>query len=213
MNFNFNREEIVGNIKKLNYKDLIIFLIPFIIFMYYLYIFNPGILTFDSYYQLNQIANNHFNNWHPFFHTFIEMICLKIYPNTKSICILQILVFSIIWMVICKYHRDDNEKPKHFIIQVILTLIISLIPINAIYSITLWKDILFSYFLLLACFLIEVLIDKNNYVSYLFIIIFSLTMAFICQLRPNGLIIIWFDYYFSIVSISCSLLIQKEQKQ
>ncbi len=180
----------VLNIKKLNYKDLIIFSIPFIIFMYYLYVFDPGILTFDSYHQIHQIATSRFSNWHPFFHTFIEMLCIKIYANTKSVCVLQIITFSIIWMIICKYHRNDDVKSKNFILQVIITLIISLIPINALYSITLWKDILFSYFLLFICFLIEVLIDRDNNVGFVFCVVLSLMMAFVCQLRPNGLIII-----------------------
>lgn len=177
---------------------------PFIIFMYYLYIFDPGILTFDSYHQIHQIASNDFDNWHPFFHTFIEMLCLKIYANPKSVCILQILTFSTIWMVICKYHRNEEET-KNFIFQFIITLIISIIPINAIFSITLWKDILFSYLVLFLCFLIEVLIDKNNDLSYLFMIILSLTMAFVCQLRPNGLIIV-----SAVLIILCDLFIQKK---
>lgn len=189
MNFNFYENGCADYIKKLSYRDLIIFLIPFIIFMVYLYVFNPGILTIDSYGQLHQIASGNFGNWHPFFHTFIEMICLKIYPDTKSVCVLQILIFSLMWMIICNYHRR-NDSNKFFILQVIITFVISLIPINAIYSITLWKDILFSYFLMFSCFLIEVLIDKDSDIGYLFIIVFSLTMAFVCQLRPNGLIII-----------------------
>ena len=182
--------KIVWNLKKLNYRDLVIFLIPSIIFMYYLYVFNPGVLTYDSFDQLSQIAYHNFGTWHPFFHTFIEMLCLKIYPDPKSICILQILTFSTIWMIICKYNRNDEVKTKNFIAQVIITLIISLIPINAIYSITLWKDILFSYFLLFSCFLIEVIVDRKGDVSYLFIAVLALTMVFICQLRPNGIIII-----------------------
>lgn len=45
MNFNFNEHGCVDYIKKLSYIDLIIFSIPFIIFMYYLYVFNPGIFN------------------------------------------------------------------------------------------------------------------------------------------------------------------------
>ena len=180
----------VRNFKRLDYRDLVIFLIPFILFMYYLYVFNPGVLTFDSFDQLNQIASHNFGTWHPFFHTFIEMLCLNIYPDPKSICVLQILVFSTIWMIICKYNRNDDVKTKSFILQVIITLIISIIPINAIYSITLWKDILFSYFVLFSCFLIEILVDKKGNASYLVIAVLSLTLAFICQLRPNGIVII-----------------------
>ena len=194
MNLNLQTSQITATLKKLNYKDLIIFLIPFAIFLYYLHVYDPGILSVDSYNQLHQIATGQFSNWHPFFHTFIEMICIKIYASPVSIGILQIIVFSSMWMIICKYFRDDDSEPhlksKIFILQVVITLLISLIPINALYSITLWKDILFSYFLMFLCFLIKVMLDKQGQVSYRFIILFSLLMAFISQIRPNGIYIV-----------------------
>ena len=181
----------IDKIKTFNYNDLKIFLIPFIIFSIYLAVFNPCIATIDSFNQLNQIASGHFTNWHPFFHTFIEMLCLKVYPSTISICIFQILVFSSMWTIICKYNRDDDiEMDNTFKMQVIFSVIICIIPINGLYSITLWKDILFSYFLMFLCFLIKVMIDKGGNVSYTFAIIISLIMAFIAQLRPNGIYII-----------------------
>lgn len=137
MNLNMDNVNI-NSIKKLNYKDLIIFLIPFFIFIYYLHVYEPGILSVDSYNQLHQIATGEFSNWHPFFHTFIEMLCIKLYANPVSVGILQILTFSTIWMVICKYFRnDETESNTVFILQALITLIISLIPINALYSITL----------------------------------------------------------------------------
>lgn len=185
-----NESNIPIKIRSLNYYDLLIFIIPFFIFLYYLHVFNPGLLGFDSFNQLHQIASGKFNNWHPFFHTFIEMLCLKLYGNTVSIAILQIITFSTMWMIICKYNRNDNQNNKTFILQIIITLIISLIPINAIYSITLLKDILFSYFLMFLCFLIKVLIDKKGHVSFTFIIVISIVMAVIAQIRLNGIYII-----------------------
>lgn len=192
MNMFSHKLDVFTKIQKLNYKDLIIFLMPFVIFMCYLHIFNPGILSYDSYNQLHQIATNNFNNWHPFFHTFIEMICIKIYSSPVSVGILQILTFSTFWTIICKYNRENDDKKinRQFILQVIVTTIISLIPINAIYAITLWKDILFSYNLMFLCFLIKMLIDKKGKVSYAFAIIMCLIMAFIAELRPNGIYII-----------------------
>ena len=121
------------------------------------------------------------------------MLCLKIWPDPKSIAILQIFVFSGVWTVICNYFRHDekyNEKKYLFSLQVIFTLIISLIPINAIFSIMLLKDSLFSYFFLFFCFLIKVLLDKKGNVGYPFIVIMSLSMAFAAQIRPNGLFLI-----------------------
>ena len=180
---------ITRNLKRLSYKDLIIFLIPFIVFIAYLYVFDPGILRFDTYDQLNQIAKGEFSNWHPFFHTFIEMICVKIFPNPISISILQIVTFSTMWMIICNYFRQ-NDNPKNFVLQLIVTIIIALIPINAILSITLLKDTLFSYFMLFSCFLIKVLLDKKCNVGYGFLLVLSLSMAFVAQLRHNGIYVI-----------------------
>ena len=158
MNYNRYISKISNLFQNLNYNDLIIFLIPFTVFLIYLYVFNPGILTIDSYSQIHQVATGRFINVHPFFHTFIEMLCLKVYPNTISIALLQIFVFSIMWMIICSYFRHDDYSNKitinkQFIFQVFFTLFISLIPLNAMFSITLWKDILFSYFLMFFCFL------------------------------------------------------------
>ena len=106
MNLNINRTDFTKKIKQLDYKDLIIFLIPFIIFTIYLYVFNPGSMSYDSFNQLHQIATGKFTNNHPFFHTFIEMICIRIYASPASYCVFQIGVFSAMWMVICKYFRN-----------------------------------------------------------------------------------------------------------
>lgn len=176
---------------ELNYRDLLIFLIPCIIFGIYLYVFNPGIIYFDTYYQFHQIATNNLNNWHSVFHTFIEMVFLKIFDSPLAISIFQILTFSVMWMVICKYHRNDNSK-KSFILQIIVTLVISLIPLNAVFSILLYKDILFSYFLMFLCFLIKVVIDKKGKINLSLCIFLAITMAFVAQLRPNGMIIVLF---------------------
>ena len=200
---------LISEIRKLNYRDLKIFLIPIVAFSIYLAVFYPGIATFDSFNQLHQIASNNFTNWHPFFHTFINMLCLKVYSNPISICIFQILVFSTMWMVICKYHRDDNAKmEKTFRLQLIITLIICLIPINALYSITIWKDILFCYFLMFLCFLAKVMIDRNGRVNYKFIILLSLIMAFICQLRGNGRYVI----LIAVIIYSIYLFMKKNTK-
>ncbi|WP_405273333.1 hypothetical protein [Methanobrevibacter sp.] len=126
------------------------------------------------------------------------MLLYKIYSSPISVGIFQILTFSIIWMVICKYFRNndkninfaDIKSDREFIIQSIITLIICLIPINAIYSITLWKDVLFSYAILFLCFLIKVLVDRKCKVSIKFIVLMGFVMACVAQLRLNGIYVI-----------------------
>ena len=184
----FNETGIGEKIRRLNYRDLTIFLIPIIVFSIYLAVFSPGIATYDTFNQMHQIASGRFANWHPFFHTFINMMCLKIYPSITVICILQILTFSLMWMVICKYHRNDrSESDMNFKLQAILSLIICLIPINALYSITVWKDVLFSYFVMFLCFLVKVMVDRQAKVDFKFIILVSVILAFVAELRGNGL--------------------------
>ena len=139
MDFNIRQVSILGKIKQLNYDDLVIFLIPFIIFAIYLYVYNPGLMSYDSFNQMHQIATGEFNNIHPFFHTFIEMLCISVYATPASYCVFQISVFSIMWMCICRYFRKTR---MHFYLQILITLVISLIPLNPVYSIFLWKDVL-----------------------------------------------------------------------
>ncbi len=185
MNYNMTLKNII---LKLNYRDLIIFIFPVMIFLFYLYVYNPGILTFDSFNQLHQIATGSYTNGQPFFHTFIEIICIKIFGNIISIGILQIFIFSLMWMIICKYHRDETiESSNQFVLQFAVTFIISLLPINAINSITLSSYILFSYFLMFLCFLIKIMIDKNGQVDLTFTTIMALTIAFIFGLNTYGI--------------------------
>lgn len=182
--------ELNPNSKRVNHRDLMIFIMPVLIFSLYLYIYNPGILTYESFSQIHQIATGEFTNSFPFLHTLIEMILLKTFGTPLSIAVLQIFVFSAIWTVICKYHRDDSNKNSNtFLLQFIVTLIISLIPINAVYSITLWKEILFSYSLLLLTFLIKVLIDRSGELDLKFAIILALAIAVTSQLSTIGIYI------------------------
>ena len=90
------------------------------------------------------------------------------------------------WTAICRYSRKGNA----FKWQAIITVVICIIPINALYSITLWKDILFSYLLMFVCFLVKVMIDRNGDVDYKFILLLSIVMAFTAELRGNGMYVI-----------------------
>ena len=164
MNFNSSQS---NGLPKINYRDLIIFVLPVLIFVLYLFAYNPGVLTVDSFSQLHQIATGKFTTAHPIFHTFLEMLCLKIFKSPFYIGLFQILIFSAIWMGICKYHRDDYSKNSNaFIVQFIVTLIVCLIPINAIYSITLSSNVLFSYSIMLLCFFFFFFFDKNGEVFF-----------------------------------------------
>lgn len=187
MNLNSSKSSIIT---KVNYRDLMIFIIPILIFMLYYFVYNPGVLTVASYSQLHQIAADRFTTAQPIFYTYLVMLSLKFTNGVSLIGILQILVFSIMWTVICKYHRNDSSPSSNeFVIQAILTLIISLIPINAVYSITLSSNVLFSYSIMFLCFLIKVLIDKEWQIDLKFSIILAVTLAAVSGLNNYGIAI------------------------
>jgi len=187
MDWRIDMKEKMKSLKQnFDFRDIIIFIIPFVTYLIILAIFFPGMMSYDSFDQLNQIATNQFNNWHPFLHTFIEKMCMKVWNTPASVGVFQICFFSILWTVICRYNRKKNTK-KEFALQIIVTLLIVLNPLNSFYSITLWKDVLFGYMFLLFCFLLEILIDREYEVSPKFIVLLGFVIAIISKLRHNGL--------------------------
>ena len=187
MNLNASESNIIG---KFNLRDLMIFILPVLVFGLYLFAFRPGVLTVASYSQLHQIAMGRFTTTYPTFHTVLEMLILTVFKTPTYIGLFQILVFSLMWMAICKYHRNDqSQSSNEFFFQFILTLIICLIPINAVYSITLSSNILFSYAIMFLCFLIKVMVDKNGQIDTKLIIAIAITLALVSGLNNYGIII------------------------
>lgn len=187
MNFNSSESNIIP---KFNYRDLMILLVPILIFALYLFVYKPGILTVASYGQLHQIATGHFTTAYPIFHTMLEALCITIFKRPAFIGVIQILIFAVMWMLICKYHRNDlSDSSNEFAVQFALTLIICLIPINAVYSITLSSNVLFSYSIMFLGFLIKIMIDKNGQIDTKLIVLLAVTLAVMSGLNNYGIII------------------------
>lgn len=199
------RRDLIHMKININKRDIFIFFLTFFILSIFLFIFAPGILTYDSYNQLQQISSFKFNNWHPFFHTFIEMILLKVWNNPSIIGLFQIFVFSLIWTFICHYNKKDDNK--NFILQVIFTLFICFNPINFLYAITLWKDILFSYILLVVCFLSQKVLEKSFKCSLKDCLFLGLSLVLLSKIRYNGM------YIALILLIIFIILLYKRDKK
>ena len=177
-----------NSMAKFNFRDLMIFLVPIIIFLLYLFVYNPGVLTVASYSQLHQIATGQFTSVHPIFHTLIAKLFINIFGSPFYLSLFHILVFSVMWMAICKYHRDDSLKGSNeFVVQFIITLIICLIPVNAVYSITFSSSVLFGYSMMFLCFLIKIMIDKNGQIDGKLAILMALTLGVMSGLNNYGI--------------------------
>lgn len=166
-------------------ENILLFMIPFSIFMLLLCIFSPGIITYDGNNQWQQVINNNISNAHPFFTTYFMLFLSKIWNNPTVVLIYQVVLFSTVWSIICNYTRTNNNYRK----QVIYTIIISLIPIISLYSITLWKDILYSYYLMIIMFMVYKGINKGFSYSYKELILLGLLITLVFNYRHNGMIV------------------------
>lgn len=189
-------------LERFNYRDLVIFILPVLLFSLYLFTYNPGILNVDSFSLLHQIATGNFSTAYPIFYTILVMIFLK---NPLIVGIFQILTFSVMWTIICKYHRKD-ENTNVFFIQFMVTLIISLIPINAVYSVALSSYALLACFIMFLAFLIKVMADKEGKIGMKITVLMAVSMAFISGLTPYGAVIC----LISLVFIAAYLLIKRQ---
>lgn len=171
---------------KIEKIDVAIFLIIFIIFGLALLSFYPGIITQDGVVQIKQAENNSYGNGHPIIHSFIIGNLTKIAGNIWLPALFQIIVFALVWTYSCKSFRKYNNTSKNRIWQIFITIVISVFPLNFMYSITIWKDILYSYMFLLLLSMIYIGIkEKFKYTTFQTVLV-SLATVCVMKFRYNG---------------------------
>ena len=166
---------------------LIYFLLTFFILSIIFLTYYPGLKTYDGNYQWRQVQSGIINNAHPFFSTYFMYLLSKIHNTTTTVILFQIFLFSFTWGMFCNYNKSENGKKE--IIKIIFTIIFCLIPIIGLYSITLWKDILYSYYL----FLISVILFKGIKINFKYkiydFIMLGISLAMVFSYRHNGIIV------------------------
>ena len=171
---------------KENKENIILLLIIFSFFIVIFLNFYPGIFTYDSHIQWNEVISNKITSSHPFLSTYFILLISIIHKTTTPIILFQIFVASITLMRVFKITRERNTN---LYVEILLGLLISSIPIICIYNITLWKDILYSYYLLnYGLYLYEW--KNNNFYSKSHIyVIMGLLLFLIFNYRLNGIIV------------------------
>ena len=171
--------------KKIGKLDIFIFLEIVLIFGYALCSFFPGLLTPDGVDQINQAATGNYKSAHPIIHSFIVGNLTKL-GGIWVPALFQIITFALIWTYLCKKLRNYNDSTANKVFQFLFTFVICILPLNFIYAIILWKDILYSYAILLLLVLIFIGIkEKFNYTIGQIILI-ALSCVAIMKLRYNG---------------------------
>lgn len=172
--------EIATSNKKIFVASAVICLIAWSI---YFIAFYPGIVTQDSYSQINQaLGYEVFSNHHPFMHTLlIRFIVVNIYKITHDLDI-GIAVFTILQMIanalIVAYTQIilNKLKVKKFIRLTALSFY-AFNPLVGVYVITMWKDISMGASLLLYLLLIIELLYLHNRTKKVFIGLFFAGLA------------------------------------
>lgn len=179
------KDKLSKKIFKIEKMDVLIFLIPFIAFGISLLAFFPGLVTSDCVDQINQAKINYYSPAHPIIHSFIIGNLTKL-GGIWVPALFQIIIFSFIWTYMCKHLRKYNKTVLNNVLQIVFTFIICSLPLNYLYSITLWKDIIYSYAVLLLIVLVFIGIKENYKYTNFQIFLISLSATSVMYFRHNG---------------------------
>ena len=164
----------------------------------------PGIIISDYVWQYNQaIGNNTLSNHHPVIHTMVIRLCQwmsKVIFNTYKPdyavalnSIVQMLILSIIIGYIIIQYLSKKQSNTYWLC-VGLFIYYAFFPMNAIYSVYMTKDVLFSAVLVLWSELIyNYLSNKHEYQKcrdLKAVLVLSLFSVLIIYLRGNGFLIV-----------------------
>lgn len=174
---------------KIDKKQIVLFAMPSAIaWLFILFVFYPGIVPFDSLNQLHQCNTYIFDNHHPIFHTYLMFLLSYFHKGPLCICLFQIVCFSLlIGFFFEKFSRYGIHKALLYVIAVILAVM----PLNAIMSITVLKDFLFSTGVLgLTLCTFSMFVEKNQFfLSKPNVFVFVLSLILVSFIRYNGFLI------------------------
>lgn len=200
-------------LNKIFNNDTILFVICFVLIVLawapYFLRYYPGIVTSDSYSQIEMmIGKLSVSNHHPITHTAIIGICVNIGLALCSNINTGIALYSVVSMItmaifdtlVLKYLK---KKKVPVFIRIIVLLYYMFYPVNAMYSITMWKDILFSgivpIFVILCMELIfnteDFFSKKRNIAAYIIVSVFTIL------LRHNGLYAVILTLPFILITL------------
>ena len=189
-------ENSLAPVKDVKMKQvLIVWVILLICYIPWYFYFYPGILTEDSGAQIKDaITPNSLSDHNPAFVTLlIRAVMLPVIRFTGSVqtgigvcsflqMMIMTFIFALAFVRICRYVRPN-------FLRILIFFWFAFFPVNNIYSITMWKDILFSGCLLgLLIYLDKYTEDESAFViSRNHCILLFLTMLLLPLLRHNGI--------------------------
>ncbi len=172
-------------IKRFPILDIIFFAVPLVCGIGYLLAFYPGIITFDSIAQWHQVSSFSFDNWHPAYHSILIWLITRLRDTLAIFVLFQVCVFSAVLAYGLRAFKDMGVPAP---MLVILAIFISIVPMNGLLVVTIWKDILFSTaVLLLAIVLLKIIMSGGAWLANGWnALLLGVTAANVSLLRHNG---------------------------
>ena len=159
---------------------------------YFLYQY-PGIMTPDSINQLEQVLGViPYSNHHPLVHTLVIKLFYHIgllFTSNMVVAFSFYTFFQMCFMAFAVSYFIKTTELFHIrpLIRFILTLFYALVPYHAVFSVTVWKDIMFAgAVLLFGCSLLRL----TKGMTFRTVIMFLLSGIMICLFRSNG----WYGF-------------------
>ncbi len=183
---------------------IIFFFISVTVFGIWWLAFFPGFMSPDSIDQWNQTTTLQFSNWHPYIHTLYILVLRQIWNNPAMVALFQIVTTSSLFSWIFSYCLKKGVNK--WVIWLMFLFFVSSIPV-AVYSITLWKDTIFSLVTVCTFFYIATLKLEEKEITSLQLTNILILSTLTIFLRHNGLM------YILVLPILVALFFSAQKKR
>ena len=192
--FNFKSPQKIsyGEARKTNPSWMLTVFCIILIYSSVLFLFGyPGTLTMDSVSQLNQIATGEYSNHYPFYHTILIKVCvdlgLLLFGDiNKAIAFYSVIQIIIVAFCISFMISTISQIGTPKIIRLSWLIWFLLLPIHVVFSFTMWKDVLFGYFVAIFAACIYRIVKGIGGAFFNNVLLFLSSLIF-CLFRSNGL--------------------------
>lgn len=178
-----------------NKKFLLLWGLIFICWLPYFLRYFPARMSPDSFYVIHYANEGILSDLHTFGHTWFfgaffhlgKIISGNLNIGIAFSTIAQMLILSLMFSSVIKYlYKKGLNKYLCFIIFCLYALS----PLNGVYSVTLWRDILFGGSFAVICLYLFEYVNNNYKLSFWKIILLFFTLILMLFFRNNGIYIV-----------------------
>ncbi len=166
------------------------FIIPLSMGLVYWLALFPGVMSYDSVNQWDQLSTFKITNLHPAFHTILEWLLTRLWHSPAMISLFQVLIASLVIGYGLLSIRKAGWLPGRLLglLLIAIALLFTVNPLVGVMDVTLWKDVLFGFaILLLTIYIFNCISSDGEWILHPgHTILLGCTLAIIWLVRFNG---------------------------